>query len=209
MTQIPAFPRVVVTIHPDTSGEVTIQGISHPIPARGDLATTRQVALGMVTMRAAIALGRPVRVTAHDPRGTWPLIVHPDGRVESADTTPALPRPAGLEPPRLVLRTSDGHATTPAGSVLAGRNPEPRDGEDVEVLLLLPDPHRLLSKTHARIDIDTGGRVTVTDRDSTNGTAIRMHGTRRTVPTGSTMLLPAGAVLFLADTELVVELVHG
>lgn len=203
---VPHFPRVVVTIHPDASGEVTIQGISHPIPARADIAAARQAALGMVTLRAAIALGRPVRVTAHDPDGTWPLIVHPDGHVQAADTDHT-PTPPDREL-TFQLRAPDGRVSAPTRSALVGRNPAPLDGENVQTLFPVHDLERQISKTHARLDIDENGNLTLTDRDSTNGTAIRLHGTQRPVPRGTTMLVPNGSVILLGGVELHIETVR-
>lgn len=203
MTSVPDFPRVTVTIHPDASGEVTIQGISHPIPARADVPAARQAALGMVTLRAAIALGRPVRVTAHDPDGIWPLVVHPDGHVTAAGThhSPAEPAPDRT----FRLRTRDGRTSEPTRSALIGRNPQPADGETVQTLFAIHDTGRQVSKTHARLDIDDRGSVTVTDRDSTNGTAIRLHGTRRPLRAGASLVLPHEAALLLGDLEILVE----
>jgi len=200
MSPVPHFPRIAVTIHPDTSGEVTVQGISYPVPATGDVVTARQAAIGVVALRAASALGRPVRVTASDPEGSWPLIVHPSGHVEGVDTTPAAAT-ADVAPVRLVA--NDGQ-TSPAGmSFLIGRNPQLRPGELVDVVFAVSDPRRLLSKTHARIDVDERGAVTVTDRDSTNGTAVELHGTRRDALPGRPLHVPAGAAVVVGDHRLI------
>ena len=82
MNAVPPFPRVTVELRPDTTAEVTIQGVRYAITATGHAQTTRKAALDVVTQRAATVLHRAVRVTAHDEQGTWSLVVHPDGRVE-------------------------------------------------------------------------------------------------------------------------------
>lgn len=204
MTGVPAFPRIDVIVRADATGEVTIQGISYPVPPSGDVATARQRAIGVVTVRAAMVLQRPVLVTAHDPEGTWPLVVHPNGHVQPGDAAGAptqLPRRPGG---RVRLRTTDGQTSAAGRSFLVGRDPHPKRGETVDVLLSVDDPAREASKTHARIDVDANGAVTVTDRDSTNGTDINLHGTRRPAPPGHALVVPAGATIRVGTIDIVV-----
>lgn len=202
MTGVPAFPRIDVIVRADATGEVTIQGISYPVPPSGDVNTARQRAIGVVTVRAAMVLKRPVLVTAHDPDGTWPLVVHPDGHVQPADaaTTPRQGTGGAVR-----LRTSEGQVSPPGRSFLIGRNPQPVRRETVDVLFAIQDPGREASKTHARVDVDAHGTVTVTDRDSTNGTDIHFHGTRRPAPAGHPLVLPAGATIRIGAVSLVIE----
>ncbi|PFG45143.1 MinD-like ATPase involved in chromosome partitioning or flagellar assembly [Georgenia soli] len=81
-TPIPDWPHVSAVARPD-GGEVTINGTSHPVT--GDsVATVRQAILAKVA-ETAQSVGRPVKVTATDPDGTWPLIVHPNGHVEAGE----------------------------------------------------------------------------------------------------------------------------
>ncbi|WP_250443999.1 FHA domain-containing protein [Actinotalea sp. C106] len=207
MSAVPDFPRIEVTLRPDTSGEVTIQGISHPVPVSGDIATARQRALGIVVVRAALALGRPVRVTAHDPEGTWPLVVHPAGHVTDPaqlEHEPHSPTPTD-QGPVVCVRAIDGTSSQPGRSILVGRNPQPHPGELVEVLFAVRDVARQVSKTHARIDIDPTGHITVTDRSSTNGTGVLLHGTRRPAHPGAPLTVPAAATVLLGDVPVKVE----
>ncbi|GGC17648.1 FHA domain-containing protein [Cellulomonas carbonis] len=202
MSTVPHFPRITVTIHPDTSAEVTIQGISYPVPPTGDVVSARQAAIGVVALRAASALGRPVRVTATDPEGSWPLIVHPSGYVDGVEPTPGRAAANAVAPVHLVV---DDTQASPAGlSFLIGRNPRPRPGELVDVVLAVSDPTRLLSKTHSRIDVDDKGAVTVTDRDSTNGTAVELHGTRRDAQPERPLHVPPGAAVLVGDHRVVI-----
>lgn len=51
--------------------------------------------------------------------------------------------------------------------------------------------------------LDECGQVWVTDRSSTNGTAVQLHGTRRPVPVGATLIVPIGVVILLAGAVAV------
>ena len=89
MTQdLPLHPRITAVVQGNTTGEVTIDGVSQEVLA-DDEAGVREEIIAFVT-GTALDLGRPVRVMTVDEEGQWPLIVHPDGRVESAgDFIPA------------------------------------------------------------------------------------------------------------------------
>ncbi|GAA3511097.1 MinD/ParA family ATP-binding protein [Georgenia daeguensis] len=81
-TPVPDWPHVGAIARPD-GGEVTINGTSHPV-AGDSVATVRQAILAKVA-ETARSVNRPVKVTATDPDGSWPLIVHPDGHVEAGE----------------------------------------------------------------------------------------------------------------------------
>jgi len=83
---VPTWPRIEAVTRPDGSGEVTINGTSHPVETT-NLDEARAAILALVT-RTAAKVNRPVRVTATGPDGRWPLIVHPDGSVEADETAP-------------------------------------------------------------------------------------------------------------------------
>jgi MinD-like ATPase involved in chromosome partitioning or flagellar assembly len=88
-------PRIQATIRSNGTGELIIDGVGQNVTA-GDEAGVREEIINRVT-EAARELGRPVRLTADDEQGQWPLVVHPDGEVEAAgDFIPAaaLPSPA-------------------------------------------------------------------------------------------------------------------
>ena len=68
------------------------------------------------------------------------------------------------------VRFDDGRVLDITGTVLVGRNPQPRAGEQAETISVGQDS-RMVSKTHLVIGIDHRG-LYVTDRNSTNGTAI-------------------------------------
>jgi MinD-like ATPase involved in chromosome partitioning or flagellar assembly len=94
MTQnVPAVPRIRALIRGDSTGEVTIDGVSQHVAA-ADEAGVREEIITRVTA-AALALGRAVRLLAEDEQGHTPLIVHPDGRVE--DDGEFIPTPPSAE----------------------------------------------------------------------------------------------------------------
>ena len=92
MTQhTPLLPRIIAFVGDDSTGEVTIDGVRQLVTAP-DEAGVREEIIARVT-RAAITSGGPVRLVAEDSQGQSPLIVHPDGRVESdGDFIPAARR---------------------------------------------------------------------------------------------------------------------
>ena len=78
---IPSWPKVTIRLHDDHQAEVKIAGRSHQVSHRDP----RQAAITLVAERAG-QLGRPVKATAIESNGrSWPLIIHPDGQVESAE----------------------------------------------------------------------------------------------------------------------------
>jgi MinD-like ATPase involved in chromosome partitioning or flagellar assembly len=89
--EVPTFPKIEARTYANGSGEVTINGTSHPIET-----TTLEDARAAILARVAdtaTKMQRPVRVTTSGPDGEWPLIVHPDGSVEPDESLPARPAP--------------------------------------------------------------------------------------------------------------------
>lgn len=83
---IPTWPKIEALTRADGSGEVTINGTSHPIETN-NAAEARQQITQLVTATAR-TLNRPVHVSTSGPEGTWRIIVHPDGQIEDANPTP-------------------------------------------------------------------------------------------------------------------------
>ncbi len=78
---IPSWPKVTIRLYDGHNAEVKIAGRSHPVSDNDP----RQASIQLVSERAA-QLGRAVKATAVEPDGSsWPLIIHPDGRVEAAE----------------------------------------------------------------------------------------------------------------------------
>lgn len=63
------------------TGSITLNGTSHPLHA-SSVPEVRSAAIQRATEHARTQ-GRPVKVTAHEPSGTFHLAVSPDGRVDS------------------------------------------------------------------------------------------------------------------------------
>ncbi|MGI5186650.1 hypothetical protein ACQEVI_00705 [Promicromonospora sp. CA-289599] len=89
---VPEWPRIEAVARPDGTGELTIDGVTYPVQAP----TVEEVRLMVLARIAdtAAELQRPVRVLAIELDGQWPLIVHPDGRVQADDGLPASPAPS-------------------------------------------------------------------------------------------------------------------
>ena len=103
---------------------------------------------------------------------------------------------------KLRLTADDGAERIVERAVVIGRNPSAPGNE---VLFVLQDDTRSVSKTHLQID-GTGDDITVTDLGSTNGsTILREDGTRENLVPNSPTVLPAGAQLTLGDRTLSVE----
>lgn len=103
---------------------------------------------------------------------------------------------------KLRLTADDGADRVVDKAVVIGRNPA-SDGQDV--LFVLPDETRSVSKTHLRLD-GTGDDVVVTDLGSTNGsTILRADGSRENLVPSSPTVLPTGAQVTLGDRTLSVE----
>lgn len=110
---------------------------------------------------------------------------HPDDDVERTQMRPGTARAEAV----LRIRVDDGQDVQLGGTVLVGRNPAPQPGEAAEQLLAVSDPGRSISKTHLHLRVDGDG-VWVTDRNSTNGSAV-------TTPDGLQTRLHPGEAVFV------------
>ncbi|GAA1486525.1 RDD family protein [Brachybacterium fresconis] len=125
----------------------------------------------------------------------------PDESIEDLEQTrvSAVPMPPVK---RVRLTADDGSDRVVDKAVVIGRNPS-SDGQDV--LFVLKDETRSVSKTHLRID-GTGQDVVVTDLGSTNGSSVvREDGSRESLVPNSPTVLPSGAQVTLGDRTLSVE----
>jgi uncharacterized RDD family membrane protein YckC len=112
---------------------------------------------------------------------------HPDEDVDRTQVRPgaAAPAPAAV----LRIRLDDGRDFQLDRSVLVGRNPVGQAGEQQAQLLAVDDPGRSISKTHLHLLTDGAG-IWVTDRNSTNGSAV-------TTPDGHRTPLQPGVPAFV------------
>jgi len=103
--------------------------------------------------------------------------VHPDDDLDRTQMRGG----ATYSAPVAVLRIKldDGRDFQLDRNVLVGRNPVGQTGEQQAQLLAVDDPGRSISKTHLHLLTDGAG-VWVTDRNSTNGSAVITPDGRRT-----------------------------
>lgn len=118
------------------------------------------------------------------PAQAWAL--HPD---DDHDRTQMRGQTVPVPVAVLRIRLDDGREFQLDRTALIGRNPSGFPGEDVAQLLAVADPGRSISKTHLHLREDNGG-VWVTDRNSTNGSAV-------TTPDGIRTALQAGEPAFV------------
>ncbi|MEA9998218.1 chromosome partitioning protein [Cryobacterium sp. RTS3] len=147
-------PRIQATIRSNGTGELIIDGAGQQVTAR-DEAGVREEIINRVT-DVAREIGRPVRLTADDEQGQWPLVVHPDGEVEAAgDFIPAaaLPNHAleteepaasqGKSAKRAMAHTGDHNAPAALAEPM-----EPIDAlEELAELAALGDPLDAVAQT--------------------------------------------------------------
>jgi uncharacterized RDD family membrane protein YckC len=125
--------------------------------------------------------------------------VHPDEDLEMTRVARRQPAAAGIQ-----LMFDDGAIVRVAGEALIGRNPAPLPGEGVAQLIDYADLGRSVSKTHLHIRLD-GTSLWVTDRNSTNGSAVATsEGQRQALNPSQPVLVPAGSTVYFGDRHFVV-----
>ncbi|OFI38721.1 transporter [Arthrobacter sp. SW1] len=120
------------------------------------------------------------------PSAAFPQEAHPD---DDIDRTQLRPGAQAAAPAVLRIRLDDGQDFEVRASMLIGRNPAAMAGESVEQLVPVSDPGRSISKTHLQLRREGDG-VWVTDRNSTNGSAV-------TTPDGVQSKLVPGEAVFV------------
>lgn len=91
------------------------------------------------------------------------------------------------------------------GVALVGRRPEGRPGEAVAHLVALRSEDMSVSKTHAQLHVSADGSLVVTDRGSTNGSALLRSGVARELPPGKPTTLLDGDVVRFGDRSMTVS----
>ncbi|VXC62701.1 Uncharacterized membrane protein YckC, RDD family [Arthrobacter sp. 9AX] len=155
-----------------------------PVPGPAGPAAAPVMAVPFGTAHSgAVPAAAPVR-TVPEPRvQQW----HADDDVDRTQVRggPAAPAPVAV----LRIRLDDGRDFQLDRSVLVGRNPVGQAGEQQAQLLAVDDPGRSISKTHLHLLTDGAG-IWVTDRNSTNGSAV-------TTPDGHRTPLQPGVPAFV------------
>lgn len=81
---VPTFPAAAAIVRPDGSAELTVNGISRPIPAAGVDDARRQITAAVVALAAKMQ--RPIRLATRDGANSYQLAVHPNGHVTALDS---------------------------------------------------------------------------------------------------------------------------
>jgi uncharacterized RDD family membrane protein YckC len=134
----------------------------------------------------------PQAVPAH-PFPSHPAPSHPDDDHDRTQMRSGAP----YSVPMAVLRIKldDGRDFQLDRNVLVGRNPVGQTGEQQSQILAIDDPGRSISKTHLHLLTDGTG-IWVTDRNSTNGSAV-------TTPDGQRTPLQPGVPAFVSPGSTV------
>lgn len=113
-------------------------------------------------------------------------------------------RPVGVQAQPLRLVFDDGRSEDVSAVALIGRNPAGYDGEMISRLISVHDTSRSVSKTHLLVRASAEG-LWVTDRNSTNGSAITSPaGGRAALSGGNPALAQVGARVHFGDRSFVV-----
>ncbi|MEN1975905.1 RDD family protein [Cellulomonas sp. P4] len=145
--------------------------------------------------------------------GTPPAAASASQAPSSAGIRPVVPGPAPVEPlPAAAPRVADraqpapflvtldtGQVMSVTGPGLIGRAPRPTPGERCDHVIVVEDPERSVSRTHARFGIEAG-TFWVSDAGSGNGTTLRLPSGRVVpVPTDQRVPVPSGSTIQVGD----------
>jgi uncharacterized RDD family membrane protein YckC len=144
---------------------------------------------------AALSAQRPwVLVPEVDSADGW----HPD---DDAGATRVTHRTSG---PGVRIVFDTGRELTLRSQALIGRNPAGQDGEMIDQLIDFADEGRSVSKTHLHLRVE-GDHLWVTDRNSTNGSAVTSpDGQRTAIDAGQTLQALPGSTVHFGDRSFLV-----
>lgn len=177
---------------------VTSGGIEGPYSfAPLDLPPVQQVSSPVAVASRSSSLPAGTQPAASRPADGHRTDDHPD---EGLDRTQLRGAPQEAPPVAVLrIRLDDGRDFRLERNVLIGRNPAAGAGESQAQLLAVPDPGRTISKTHLHLLTDGAG-VWVTDRNSTNGSAVTTpDGVRRALQPGVPLFVSPGTTVHFGD----------
>lgn len=173
----------------------------HPVPATPPLAPQQEAPAPAASAPAAPAPAPAASApfaSASEPVSEETIV---RGAPEDDDDDLEATRIA--RPRAYVLELDGGGRIHLGGRVLIGRNPTLQPGE-AGTLVPIPDDTRSVSKTHLAIDVE-GGTIQVTDRHSTNGSAIVRGGKETRLVGGVPTRAELGDVVMLGDRRAVIS----
>jgi len=162
----------------------------------------------LVCVQCGISEPHRVEVAPLDVQDVIPdatAAVAPEEDVDDALEHTVFVRRTPPAPARPTLRlTFDTQRTVDLDENAAiGRNPSPVDGRrPVQVV----SPERMLSRTHALVDVDDEGRIVVTDHFSGNGIEAQTNPPVQLEP-GTPYVIESGTTLIMGDVTCTVETV--
>lgn len=123
--------------------------------------------------------------------------------VVPAQARPDEPAPARVahqaQPAPFLVTLDTGQVMSVTGPGLIGRAPRPTPGERCDHVIVVDDPERSVSRTHARFGID-GSTFWVCDAGSGNGTTLRLpDGRVVAVPADQRVPVPSGSTIQVGD----------
>lgn len=114
------------------------------------------------------------------------------------------PRPPVPERPTLRLHFTTQESVDVDGNAAIGRHPSSIDGRQP---VSVASPGRMLSRTHALVDVDDAGRVVVTDHHSGNGVETLTEPPMWLTP-GQPYVIHPGTTLRMGDVECTPEVLN-
>ncbi len=157
-------------------------------------------ALGQPTGAAGQSLGPAGTTGPWGAAGFAARESRPAGAPAPTQAATPMPQQAAAPMPPAVLLTAAGERIVLTGPVVIGRSPSAESGEQV---LRVPSPNHDISRTHLRI-APTGGRIQVSDLNSTNGTIVIFpNGQTAHLTNGRSIELMVGGAVDLGDGQTI------
>lgn len=171
----------------------------HPQAAAGNTTAPAAPAAPAVLSFAPPASGSRSVVPLQSGEAPLPApVAHPDDEMERTRVTSQ--RESG--PVRILF--DNGREVELRSHALIGRNPAGQNGEMIDQLIDFADQGRSVSKTHLHVRVEGRG-LWITDRHSTNGSAITApDGQRTPVRDGETLLAQPGSTVHFGDRSFLV-----